>query len=956
MATEPSRFTSELRAFGTRRPWGTARLLTAVSLAMAALGSTNDALAQVGPSAPVPSAATNAAAAPDASVPQPRKPVIVPPKLLYAPLAKYPKATTPNPAPTNAAPTGDAPADAVPSASPPAPEVLFKVTIGKDGSVTAAEVVQSAGPEFDAAAREAVERFVFTPAQRDGVAIPVAISYLYRFEDTPAAAEQSAASAEPEPTATTGVLEGRLLIAGPDIPLAGTLVKVTDSAGVVREAYTDADGYFTAVKLAPGSYQVSAASDGFRPLTVTETVVAGEAVNVVYRLTEESDGIEVVVLGEKLPREVTRRTLERREISKVPGTGGDALRAIQSLPGVARPPGLAGLLIVRGSSPQDTNYFFDGALVPIVYHFGGLSSVVPTEMLDRLDFYPGNFSTRFGRVTGGTIDVGLRSPNSSCNADHGRRLPESEDPKDCYHGLLQADLIDTRVLVQGPIAKDWSFAIGGRRSWVDTWLKPVLESAGAGVTTAPVYYDYQAFVEYKPNKRQKLRFQFYGSSDAVEVLINNPSAQEAAFSGTLQFSTAFYRAQIVYQHQLTRNLELNTTVAVGRDKIGFGVGPIKFDIDTHPILTRTEFGWNIMSGLKLNTGIDLWVAPFDVFVRAPLPPEPGEPSRGPISAEVLLETTQKSESFRPGWYAEAEVQPTERLLLVPGLRIDYARDSGQADIAPRLTGRYLLNGAPSDADADGNKPRKTALKGGLGYFYKPPEFQQTDEVFGTPNLKSNRALHASLGVEQGVTDQVELSVEGYLKELDRQVVPGITTQYTNQGTGRVIGAEMMLKYKPDARFFGWVAYTISKSTRKNGPDQDEYLFQFDQTHNLILLGSYRLGDGWEVGARFRVVSGNVQTPVSRFPQLAALYNADTGSYAELEGKPFSQRLPVFHQLDVRLERTWQFADWRLLAYLDVWNAYNNAAVEAYQYNFDFSSVASQTGLPILPSLGLRGEF
>lgn len=882
------------------------------------------------------------AAAPGAVSAEPPKPVIVPPKLVYAP---EPKPLAPPPAPADGGPVTAAPS-----------EVLLKVTIAKDGSVSAAEVVTSAGPELDAQALSEAKQFVFTPAQRDGVAIPAAISYLYRANATPGSA-QGAAEAEPvEASATTGILEGRLLIAGPDVPLAGTLIKITDASGAVREAYTDADGRFVAVELAPGEYTVRAESAGFQPLSVTEAVLAGEATSVVYRISEISEGIEVVVLGEKLPREVTRRTLERREISKVPGTGGDALRAIQSLPGVARPPGLAGLLIVRGSSPQDTNYFFDGALVPIVYHFGGLSSVVPTEMLDRLDFYPGNFSTRFGRVTGGTIDVGLRSPNTSCNADYGRRLPEGEDPKDCYHALVQADLIDTRVLIQGPIAKDWSFALGGRRSWVDTWLKPVLESAGAGVTTAPVYYDYQAFVEYKPNKRQKLRFQFYGSSDALEVLINNPSAQEAAFSGSLQFSTGFYRAQVVYQHQLTQNLELNTTLAIGQDRIGFGLGPVKFDLDTYPVLMRTEFGWNVMPGFKLNTGIDMWAAPFNVFVRAPLPPPAGQPDTGTITGKPLLETSDKGETFRPGWYAEAELQPTERLLLVPGLRIDYARDSGQTDIGPRITGRYLLNGAPSDTDADGNKPRVTALKGGLGYFYKPPEFQQTNEVFGTPNLQSNRALHASLGVDQGITDQIDVSVEGYLKELDRQVVSGINPQYTNLGTGRVIGAEMLLKYKPDTRFFGWIAYTISKSTRKNGPGEEEYRFQFDQTHNLIMLGSYRLGDGWEIGARFRVVSGSMVTPVAQYPALPALLAGLSASYSPLEGKPFSERLPLFHQLDVRLERTWQFADWRLLAYLDVWNAYNNPAVEGYQYNFDFSSRAPQTGLPILPSVGLRGEF
>src|SRR5690606_24169415 len=111
----------------------------------------------------------------------------------------------------------------------------------------------------------------------------------------------------------------------------------------------------------------------------------------------------------------------------------------------------------------------------------------------------------------------------NCTGDFGRPLPASEDKKDCYHGLAQLDLIDGRVLLQGPIAENWSFAIAGRRSWVDAWLGPVLEAAGAGVTAAPVYYDYQAFVEHRPNARQKLRFQFYGSDDGLKILLNNPS-------------------------------------------------------------------------------------------------------------------------------------------------------------------------------------------------------------------------------------------------------------------------------------------------------------------------------------------------------------------------------------------------------------------------------------------------
>ena len=103
------------------------------------------------------------------------------------------------------------------------------------------------------------------------------------------------------------------------------------------------------------------------------------------------DALEVDVAGEQPPREPTKRALDRAEITKIPGTNGDALRAITNLPGVARPPGLAGLIIVRGSAPQDTTVYVDGTEIPIAYHFGGISSVIPSEMLERIDFYPGNF-------------------------------------------------------------------------------------------------------------------------------------------------------------------------------------------------------------------------------------------------------------------------------------------------------------------------------------------------------------------------------------------------------------------------------------------------------------------------------------------------------------------------------------------------------------------------------------
>lgn len=828
--------------------------------------------------------------------------------------------------------------------------VVLKLLVQADGSVGSVEVIEPAGNGFDEAAVVAAREFVFTPAQKDGIPAPVFIKYAYRFE---AKTVETPVQELPPPIA--GNLEGSLLIAGPDVALGGAKVTVAGPDGVVRETTADEGGRWVFADLPPGKYRVRVSADGFESVDLNEEVVVGEASDVTYRVSPVSEGLEVVVTGERPPREVTRRTLQRREISRVPGTGGDALRSIQSLPGVARPPGLAGALIVRGSGPQDTNVFIDGALVPLVYHFGGLSSVVPTELLEKIDFYPGNFSSKYGRVSGGVVDVALRSPGTECTAEYGK----ATDEEGCFHGLAQLDLIDARFLLRGPIGEKTTFALAGRRSWVDTWLKPVLESADAGVTSAPVYYDYQAIVEHKPSKKTSIRAQFYGSDDVLEILLKNPSAEEPAFAGNVSFGTAFYRGQLTYESALSDKFDLTTTLAIGRDKIHFAIGPVLFDVDTYPIEYRSEFGWSVLPGFRLNAGIDFFAAPYHVRVRAPEPPRPGEPAPGKFSSRPILETDQRSTAFRPAWYLEGEVQPNERLQIVPGFRIDFARDSGHADYSPRINARYLLRGSASDVDAAGVTPRKTTLKAGAGVYDQPPTFQETDQVFGTPNIESNRSIHYTFGVEQELTDQLEVGLEGYYKDLNNLVsrAPGLAgSVYDNAGTGSVIGAETLIKYKADDRFFGWLAYSLSRSVRRNRPDQPEYPFQFDQTHILTVLGSYRLGDGWEMGARYRLVSGNNTTPVRRFPEVQALYDADAGSYVPLQGEPFSDRLPLFHQLDIRIEKNWQFRSWRLGAYLDVWNAYNNAAVEGIQYDFDYDQRSPQTGLPIIPSLGFRGEF
>ena len=100
---------------------------------------------------------------------------------------------------------------------------------------------------------------------------------------------------------------------------------------------------------------------------------------------------------------------------------------------------------------------------------------------------------------------------------------------------------------------------------------------------------------------------------------------------------------------------------------------------------------------------------------------------------------------------------------------------------------------------------------------------------------------------------------------------------------------------------------------------------FDQTNILTLLASYKLPRGFQVGARYRYVTGNPYTPV-----LARTSTSNTDRYVPISGAPFSARLPAFNQLDLRVDKVWTFDRWRYSVYLDVQNiirATNPEAIE-----------------------------
>jgi len=170
------------------------------------------------------------------------------------------------------------------------------------------------------------------------------------------------------------------------------------------------------------------------------------------------------------------------------------------------------------------------------------------------------------------------------------------------------------------------------------------------------------------------------------------------------------------------------------------------------------------------------------------------------------------------------------------------------------------------------------------------------------------------------------------------------------GIGRIWGAELSLKAELGERGFAFVSYTLSRSERN---DHGQYWrrFDYDQPHILNASLTYQLGWGFDVGGTFRFISGNPRTPI-----VGQTYNANTDLYAPTYGATNSARNPAFHQLDLRLERTWTRSWGKVAAYLDLQNATNHRSAEGRMYNYNYTKAKVAAGLPIIPSVGLRCEL
>lgn len=681
-------------------------------------------------------------------------------------------------------------------------------------------------------------------------------------------------------------------------PVAGADVSVEGGPST----RTDPDGGFT-LDLPVGPARVQVSSVDHWPVTVEVEVVDAMAPLVIP--VRRGDFEEVVVLYYKDPDPVvTQRSVSAEEVARVPGGFGDPVRVVTSLPGAARPSFGRGQLVIRGGNPDDTTVFVDGVEIPDLYHVGGYRSVVHPSLISKVDLLPGVFPSRFGDATSGVVDLQTRAF-------------DTDDP---WEWSARIDLLDASLAGRGTIGDAVGVAAAVRRSYIDGILAPL-----GSTFVLPRWFDYAVQLETLALGDHTVRLMAFGVQDQL-------GGDASDFGITSRSSTHRGVASWVYAPSATfRTL---AQASIGWDDQEGGIGT---DLALREVGPRgggrVEARWQATDAVLAVAGGQVDAS--DLTIEARLPFDPIEGGDGPYEASETRTVT------RVDPYAEVQLRPLAergRLVLTGGIRADSMFREGLPAVwgaSPRGTARLAaIEGGTVKLGAS----RTHQLPSARTLAFSPDE-----------PLALEGATTAEIGWEQrfGVAASADLVLYGRWMD-DLAVRQFGFTSFDNEGVGRALGMEVLLRKEPVGPTFGWISYALSKAERKDAPDGEWYPYDFDQTHNLVAVGGWKLGRGWDVSGRFQYTTGNPYTPYE-----GAVFELSDGSYQGIAGPKNSARLPAFVAFDLRIAKEFRWDTGSFTASLDVLNLVHGENPEIALDAYDYSEQTYVSGLPTLPAPGLQ---
>ncbi len=817
--------------------------------------------------------------------------------------------------------------------------VVLQIAITDKGNVEDVAVITSAGPAFDKAAEEAVMKFKFDPAEVDGKPAPVKITYRYDF------------TFKEEPKQPVVNYDGVVMNRFTKKPIEGAKITIEG----VGEAVTDADGHFEFKEVPLGPIKVAIDAPGLTTVSTDETLVALQKLTVKYSLEPKEEGdeesdLEVVVVAPRIKKEITTTEIKAEEGRRIPGTGGDTLKVVQNLPGVARASFGSGQLVVWGAAPNDTRIYVDNVRIPLLYHGGGLRSTVNSDLVRAINLTPGGYGSEYGRGLGGLVTIDTRTLRN-----------------DRFHGYVAADAIDASAMVEAPVAEHTRVALAARKSYLDKTINAFTDKDVNDFVPIPDYYDAQFKIQQDLRQNESVDVIGIVSRDNLTRTVSNPDPAQVKSQDTL---TGFNRFGITYKRQFEDGTNLTFTPWGGTDHSrvlsSFGGTPTVLDVKSQEFGLRAQWRGRLAEKVAVIVGLDAEGSHSSISRRGAvtLPPREGDINvfgQQPGDQVNADDWSTTIGSIAP--YAQIDANLLDgKLHVIPGFRVEPFVVSGSRQTP--AVGETPAIGFANETTVP--QPRlnviyqmlpRLGFKAAVGMYAQAPVGDDLSAVFGNPQLGVSHATHALAGVNFKLRDDVTLEETLFYSHSTDLVVrsdsptPHLAQALVQEGEGRAYGVQLLLRKELSARFFGWISYTLMRSERLDHPGGSYRLFDYDQTHVGAIVGSYDLGAGFELGARFRYSTGYPRTPV-----VGSFYSSRRDLYEPIFGEHNSIRIPAFAQVDARLAKRFNFGWGKAELFVDVQNVSNRKNPEEIVYNYTYEKRGYISGLPILPVLGGRFEW
>lgn len=768
--------------------------------------------------------------------------------------------------------------------------------------------------------------------------------------------------------AQNGTFSGAVTDAKTGEPLVGATVVLVDTE---LGSTTDVSGNYTIKNIPPRSYNIRASYVGYNSFTKYDVVIRSEGnIDINFQLSESAEQLEdVVIVANPFPKieetPLSIQKLSQQEVAAYPGGNNDIAKVVQSLPGISGSVGgFRNDVIIRGGAPSENVYYLDGIEIPNINHFSTQGSAGGPVGLLNVSFFEGvtlttsSFGSQYDNVLSGVLQFDQRKGNE-------RK----------FQGNVRVGASESALTLEGPILKkgqeksNTSFIVSARRSYLQFLFNLI------GLPILPDYWDYQYKVHHQVNPYNEIVITGVGSIDDFKVnkleeydpeqqAVQDqvPIIQQRTNTMGMSWKKRFRNNSGFMQTAISSNTLLNT-FSQYRDNIG--LTGLYFKNDSKEQETKLRYA--------LTSFVGTWTTSMGASLQF---------ANYTNNTSNLVNNVQYNTGLqfaRYGFFAQASNRFLKNRLGVSfGLRADGNTFTSNGNelhrtISPRASLSYQL-------DESG----KWTWNFSAGRYYKLPAytmlgFKDASNTLVNKDARYIQSDHLVTGAEYLVTESSRITVEGFLKQYDDYPV-SVTDNVSlankgggfevlgnervaSVGRGRTYGVEFLYQQKFNGKLYAIAALTLYKS-EFTGSDRNKFIVStWDNGQLVSLTGGYKMSRNWEISSRFRFLGKTPYAPVNETATLAN-YPAVIKDYSRLG----TVRLQPFNQLDVRVDKKWNFKRFSLDAYLDIQNllAVASPSEPSYGLNRDDAGNiveprtlvivnANETG-SVLPSLGLVVNF